>query len=41
MKKIEYQAPEMEVIKLKANMNLLSASSTDEVAPGTGDAEGL
>lgn len=39
MKKIEYKAPEMEIIELKYNQALLNAS--DEETPGTGDAEGI
>ena len=40
MKKIEYMAPEMEVVELKAQVALLSGSN-EEVAPGTGDSEEL
>lgn len=36
MKKIEYKAPEMEVIELKYSQALLNAS--DQETPGTGDA---
>lgn len=39
MKKIEYKAPEMEIIELKYNQALLNAS--DQTAPGTGDPEEL
>ena len=39
MKKIEYMAPEMEVVELKAQVALL-AGSTEET-PGTGDSEEL
>ena len=38
MKKIEYIAPEVEVIKLKAQATLL-AGSTEETTPGTDDPE--
>lgn len=36
MKKIEYKAPEMEVIEMKYN-KMLMASGDGEQAPGTGD----
>lgn len=36
MKKIEYKAPEMEVIKLKYQQPLLSASQDEGDAPGGG-----
>lgn len=39
MKKIEYQAPKMEIIKMKYQQALLDASNPDPVAPGTGDQE--
>ena len=39
MKKIEYMAPEMEVVELKSQVALL-AGSTEET-PGTGDDEGF
>ena len=38
MKK-EYLAPELELIELKNNLSLLSAS--EQTAPSTGEAEGL
>lgn len=41
MKKIEYIAPEMEEIKLKAQTSLLAGSGEEEIAPGTGDSEEL
>lgn len=37
MKKIEYNAPEMEVIELKYTLALLNASDTE--TPSTGDAD--
>lgn len=37
MKKIEYMAPEMEVIELKSKVNLLSASDPGEGPGGSGD----
>ena len=39
MKKIEYMAPEMEVVELKAHVALLAGSK--EEAPGTEDSEGF
>ena len=39
MKKIEYQAPEMEVIELKMHQALLTMSDTE--VPGTGDHDDL
>lgn len=41
MKKIEYMAPEMEVVELKAQVALLAGSGEEEIAPGTGDSEEL
>lgn len=38
MKKIEYVAPEMEILELKYTQALLNASD-DQQAPGTGDNE--
>ena len=39
MKKIEYMAPEMEVVELKSNVNLLAGSPKDpgEAPGGSGD----
>lgn len=39
MKKMEYVAPELELIELKNSLALLNAS--DQEVPGTGDAEGI
>ena len=39
MKKIEYKAPEMEVIEMKYNKMLMASSG--EIAPGTDDSEGF
>jgi len=39
MKKIEYVAPEMDILELKYSQALLNAS--DQEAPGTGDPEEL
>ena len=40
MRKIEYLAPEVKVIVLKAKTSILVGSGED-VAPGTGDPEGI
>jgi hypothetical protein len=40
MKKMEYIAPEEQVVKLQLKNSLLSGSNTEE-APGTGDADEL
>ena len=39
MKKIEYMAPEMEVVELKSQVALLAGSG--EETPGSGDSEEL
>ena len=39
MKKVEYLAPEMEIIELKNQVAILAGSG--EIAPGTGDSEEL
>ena len=36
MKKIEYHAPEMEIVKLKSQATLLAGSNEDET-PGRGE----
>ena len=41
MKKIEYMAPEMEVVELKSQVALLAGSGSGEETPGTGDDEGF
>ena len=43
MKKIEYQAPEMEIYEMKVQQSLLEGSPVgdDTVNQGTGDAEGF
>ena len=42
MKKIEYQAPEMEIYEMKVQQPLLEGSPVgdDTINSGTGDAEG-
>jgi hypothetical protein len=37
MKKIEYKAPEMEVIKMMSKVNLLAGSDPGEGPGGSGD----
>ena len=42
MKKIEYQAPKVEIVKIEYQQALLDASTPENpVAPGTGDQEEL
>lgn len=36
MKKIEYMAPEMEVVELKSNVNLLAGSPSKDPGEGPG-----